>query len=175
MVRVAVLGVAFFLGAAMVVAVRASWSDGAQTNDESSKAPACSVTRPNGSDPPGERGRQETHGNGRLWTSLPADGRLVASPVGSPYPPQQGPDGSISKKFPWWGGRSATDRLTITGQRLDARARPLAATVTEGKTRAPQFWATRLAFPTPGCWKVVGRAGKGNRLAFVISVEAPSS
>jgi hypothetical protein len=120
---------------------------------------ACRVTLPNGNTPPGESPSRNDHGNGVLWTLLWPDGKLMATP-------QFVRDGSIRMKFPWWGGRGVNGRLKVTGHRLDRAARPLRATVRRGYTSAPRFWASRIIFPTEGCWKITGRTANA-RLSFV--------
>lgn len=133
----------------------------------------CAATLPNGQAPPGESSSPLDFGNGRLWTVLPIDGRLVVT-TSRPSRPgtvfgQVNRDGSIAVKFAWWGARSAGRHLRITGMRLDGQANPLRATVAPGLTRAPRFWATRITFTTQGCWQVTATAG-GEKLMFAISV-----
>jgi hypothetical protein len=159
----------FGLGAAL---------SGAASPPRHSGSGACPVTIPNRSTPPGEHPSTMAHGNGRLWTILPPNGRMVVSATIPPPPGtyfgQIHPDGSISEKFPWWGARSADSRLTFTGARLDAHARPLRAHIAPGFTGAPHFWATTLTFASSGCWKVTARAGTA-RLGLVIFVSAGKS
>jgi hypothetical protein len=115
------------------------------------------------------------HGEHGLWTSLPADGVLR---ITARTPPASGeafgtifPDGSLSTKFPWWGSRSAAAKLTIRGTRLDGHARGFRLTVGAGAiARSPHFWASRLRFTTPGCWKVAARSGRAH-LAFTVAVQ----
>ena len=134
---------------------------------------ACPITTPNASTPPGEHPTPIAYGNGRLWTTLPLDGRMVVSTTHPPLPGtyfgEVHPDGSISEKFWWWGARSAGSRLRFTGTRLDGHARPLHADVIPGTAHSPRFWATRLTFTTAGCWRVTARAGTA-KLSFVIAV-----
>jgi hypothetical protein len=133
----------------------------------------CAVTIPNREAPPGESSSPLDFGNGRLWTLLPIDGKLVVSMTG-PFPPgtvfgEVHRDGSMATKFPWWGARSAVGHLRITGTRLDGHAKPLRANVAPGLTHAPHFWATRITFATEGCWRVTGTAGT-EKLTFVVHV-----
>ena len=81
------------------------------------------------------------------------------------------PDGSVSMKFMWWGFRVPHKKLTIGGQRLDGRSRPLRASVHWGQPDGYRgsFWASGLTFPRAGCWQVTGRVGKV-RLTFVTLV-----
>jgi hypothetical protein len=62
---------------------------------------SCPVTHANGSTPPGEQPTPEYHGNGALWTALPADGHIVATRRFVL------PDGSIEIKFSWFGSGRA--------------------------------------------------------------------
>jgi hypothetical protein len=73
-------------------------------------------------------------------------------------------DGTIHAKVGWWRGLAA--RLVITGRRLDGTAPPLRASVPGGYGERG-FVPSGLVFPTPGCWRVVGRLGPA-RLAFVV-------
>lgn len=122
----------------------------------------CPVTRPNHSIAPGAEQnpgaeRAAYHGNGRLWTVLYGIARRDRSGV----------------KFPWWAKAEspvAADRpmgLSITGRRLDRRAPSLRARIPPGY--GPGFQATAIFFPTAGCWKITGAAGRGS-LAFVTLV-----
>jgi hypothetical protein len=133
----------------------------------------CPVTIPNGQAPPGERSSPLDFGNGRLWTGLPVDGKLVVSTT-SPPPPgtffgELHPDGSIATKFGWWGAGSVGRHLRITGRRLDSDAKPLRASIAPGLTRAPHFWASTITFAAQGCWKVTGTVGT-EKLTFVVQV-----
>jgi hypothetical protein len=134
-------------------------------------SPSCAVTLPNGIQNPGETascpGRPRraylnnftgNHGNGKLWTALPLDGKLLLTPE---------KDGSIGEKFPWW--RAVCGRLSITGRRLDAIAGPLRASIPEGYGDAG-FQASGVYFPSEGCWEITGRAGEAE-LTFVLQVQ----
>ncbi len=140
----------------------------------------CRATVPNNSTPPGERPGQGYYGNGALWTALPLDGTVVGVPEeelrSHPGTLQTGggvfgiirADGAIAAKFPWWGRQGATDSLTVTGRRLDQSASPLRVDHSPG-SGSPGFWASRLIFPTGGCWSVTGRAHAG-ALTFRVRV-----
>jgi hypothetical protein len=113
------------------------------------------------------------YGNPRLAAVLPRGGNLVVSDAHPPLPRsawfgQIHADGSISVKLAWSG--SAHGQLRITGARVDAHARPLRAHVATG---TPHFWASRLTFASPGCWRVTGRVGAA-RLSFVLAVRTAS-
>jgi hypothetical protein len=125
--------------------------------------PGCAVTIPNGDTPPGERPSPEYHGNGALWTALPPNGKIEATP------PFVRPDGSIRIKFPWWGSRKVSAHLKITGSSLGGQDQALRVSVVPGQTGAPHFWASGVIFPAEGCWRVTGFAGHAN-LTFVVSV-----
>jgi hypothetical protein len=128
-------------------------------------SPACPVTKPNGSTPPGEQLGPNPHGNGVLWVVLwPEGGKVVFRPGGPGFVL---PDGSLGMKFGWW--RGAHGKLTIEGMRLDAPAPPLRAWIPEGYGDIG-FQATMIIFPTVGCWEVSGRVGNTKTLKFVTQV-----
>ena len=127
----------------------------------------CPVTLPNGETPPGERRSPAHHGNGALWTALPADGKIWAAPM------YILPDGSIDIKFPWWRGVGVHGALDITGRRLDMSAPPLRAYIPEGYGLSG-FQASGVIFPTEGCWEVTGSVGNVS-LTFVTLVVKPTS
>jgi hypothetical protein len=144
---------------------------GAGGAHQSSAAAGCPVTIPNGSTPPGARPSASHHGNGRLWTVLPLDGKMVVT-TKRPSPPGTTAgyvhrDGSISVKWPWWGVKSVGRRLIVTGRRQgSSRARILARI---GQRRTRHFWASVLHFTRKGCWRVTARTRRA-RLTFVIAV-----
>jgi hypothetical protein len=140
-------------------------------------ASRCQATVPNNSTPPGERPGRGTDGNGALWTALPLNGEVVGVRQELLSHPSELPegvfgilraDGAIAAKFPWWGRHGATDELTIIGRRLDQSASPLRVEGPPG-SGTPGFWASRIIFPTEGCWSVTGRAQAG-ALTFVVRV-----
>ncbi len=122
--------------------------------------PACPVTAPNGSTPPGEAYAPEHHGNGALFTVLWPEGNILMGPHNVE------PDGSLSMKFVWW--RGVKGKLTIEGRRLDAAAPPLRADIPDGYGDSG-IQASALIFPTEGCWEVTGRVGDA-ALTFVTRV-----
>lgn len=73
--------------------------------------------------------------------------------------------GAIHAKVGWWRARG---QLTVSGRRLDRTAPPLRVTVPDGYG-SRGFQPSGLEFPTPGCWRVTGRAG-GAQLSFVVWV-----
>jgi hypothetical protein len=128
---------------------------------------SCPVTRPNGSLPPGEKppppGHPDAHyGNGKLWTALWPSGKTLVKPD------QIDPDGTLDMKFPWWRGPGVRGPLTITGRCLDAPAPPLRADIPIGYGDTG-FQASRILFPTEGCWEVAGKSGDAS-LTFVTLV-----
>lgn len=138
---------------------------------------ACPATAPRAAQPPRDGGY--SHRRPGLWTPLPPRGVLristsVPPPPGT-APGRVHPDGSLSTKFPWFGSLLATERLVITGRRIDGPARRLRQTGRSGPGGArargwPHFWPGYLRFPSPGCWRVSARSGRARR-TFTISVE----
>jgi hypothetical protein len=120
-------------------------------------APAvCRVTVPNRSTPPSEHPSPNHHGNGRLWTGIPEGGRVFV-----------GTETRVgAEKFWWWRGPGVRGKLTVTGRRLDGPAPPLEAEIPDGYGESG-FQATRLIFPSDGCWRVTGRVGEAT-LTFVV-------
>ena len=123
----------------------------------------CPGTRPSRTPP--FRGEDFNYGNRYLGAALWQHGRLVASRGGATWA-QILPDGSIWAKVGWW--RAVRGRLTIRGERLDAPAAPLRASVPTGYGSIG-FQSTGLTFPTTGCWRVVGRVA-AHELEFVVFV-----
>jgi hypothetical protein len=117
----------------------------------------CTPTVPNGNRPPGEDPSPVWHGDGKLWTQLVPtydDPRWIQL------------DGSIGIKFPWW--RAVRGRLVITGKRIDGAAPRLVADV-PAAYGTTGFQASRIFFPTRGCWSVTG-AVASEKLQFVVDV-----
>jgi hypothetical protein len=129
-------------------------------NEGVSMSHTCSTTSPNGSRPPGEDASfgKHFHGNGKLWTVLPLDGNVFAAP---------NPDGSLWEKFMWWRGVSGS--LAVQGHRLDASVGPIHADIPSGYG-GKGFQASRLIFPTEGCWEITGTVD-GNSLTFIVLVK----
>jgi hypothetical protein len=127
----------------------------------------CPVTMPNGNGPPGERRSSSHHGNGALWTGLPADDGIDRGGVPEP-------DGSTSQRYLWWTA-GTEGGLAIEGRRLDtAVAAQLRARIDSGVPDTPfadvpdgSFWSSSISFPTEGCWQVTGRVGTAS-LTFVV-------
>jgi hypothetical protein len=114
------------------------------------------VTPPNGSLPPGEQAASADYlGNGKLWTVLWPEGRVVFEPGG---PGEIRTDGSLAMKFPFWRGEGVIGALRISGQRLDGEAPDMVGEISEGYGESG-FQATALVFPTAGCWQVTASVG----------------
>lgn len=126
----------------------------------------CPVTMPNGSLPPGEQAASADYlGNGRLWTVLWPQGRVVFEPGG---PGEIRPDGSLAMKFPFWRGEGVVGELHIAGERLDGDAPAMMGEITEGYGESG-FQATALVFPSAGCWQVTASVGD-DMLTFTTQV-----
>jgi hypothetical protein len=137
--------------------------DDARGTSASPAGKGCAGTRPSAKPPfPGE---DFNYGNRYLGVAMWRHGRLVATRGGGSWG-QIRPDGSIWAKLGWW--RAVPGRLAIQGQRLDAPAPPLRASVPAGYG-SEGFQATGLIFPAAGCWRVVGSVA-GHELAFVVRV-----
>jgi hypothetical protein len=146
-------------GSALIVAACGERSEGATPSGDVQRQ-ACVPTVANGRTPPGEAPQPRYHGNDALWVILPPQGVI------RPHPSWVKANGSIHVKFPWW--RATEGMLTITGRRLDARARPLTARIPPSYGTIG-FQATTIVFPTRGCWSVTGRVASA-RLTFVVKV-----
>jgi hypothetical protein len=90
------------------------------------------------------------YGSRTLAAVLPRGGKMVVSDAHPPLPRsawfgQIHADGLISVKLAWFG--SARGQLRISGARLDARARPLLASVATG---TPHFWRADSPSQAPG-------------------------
>jgi hypothetical protein len=121
----------------------------------------CPGTRPSSTPPfPGE---DFNYGNRYLGVAIWSKGRLMAGRGGSTWG-QVMPDGTIYAKLGWF--RGVPGRLHIQGERLDAPAPPLQASVPAGYG-SRGFQATGLTFPTRGCWRVIGSLA-GHELEFVV-------
>jgi hypothetical protein len=129
----------------------------------------CPVTIPTATVPPGAGlgPKGFNFGNARLRAGLYwPKGTLPAGTLqsGGSFATLEG-DGSISAKVGSWRKRGM---LEVTGQRLDRSAPRLRASV-NGAYGDSGFQPSRLLFPTVGCWRVTGSAGRA-RLTFVVEV-----
>jgi hypothetical protein len=109
-------------------------------------------------------GSGSAYGNSSLWVGGLGDGGVIAAAGDS-----INADGSVGWKFGWW--RIVSGDLTITGQRLDAEAAPLASDVPSGYGPTG-FQASGVTFPTEGCWQITGHVGTASLtfVTFVIKV-----
>ena len=123
----------------------------------------CPVTQPNGLTYPGQRPSPGSHGNGKLWTILWPEGRVIFTDGG---PGGIEPDGSLTMKWGWW--RSVAGHLEIDGRKSDGSPGVLRATITKGYGETG-FQATYLTFSSTGCWEVTARVGSES-LSFVTEV-----
>jgi hypothetical protein len=126
------------------------------------------VTSPSGGNPPG-LGGSSWYGNGFLWTAVPEGGTLV--------PPAQliGADGSIAEKWFWFAANLRGD-IVMRGVRLDAAAPPLKFIESLHGTATgftgSDTWASKITFPSFGCWRLTGRV-RDIALTFVVNVARP--
>jgi hypothetical protein len=128
-------------------------------------ARACQVTAP-GVEVKGTGGGFN-HGSEALAVALWPKGTLLAGrlPDGGYYA-EVSLDGSIEAKLGWWRGEEGA--LRVEGERLDASAPPLLASIPAGYGPTG-FQPTGLTCPTEGCWEVRGSVGR-TRLSFVVLV-----
>jgi hypothetical protein len=128
------------------------------------EAGSCAVTRPNL--PAGRYGTQ------RLWTRLPGKGLLRL---------RRDADGSLFDKLAWIPDRDRGLSLTVSGRRLDGAGRLRVLGVHWGYSSTGKgSWASAVAFPSAGCWRVTGRArdttlsyvAKATTLSYVVKVVA---
>ena len=107
------------------------------------------------------------YGSDALWTAVRQNGVWAALP--------HNPEGYTQKVFWWRDGYVWTEEpepaLTVTGDRLDAPARPL--NVSEAtNASASDIGSAMLVgidLPTLGCWKITGKYGDAE-LSFVVWV-----
>jgi hypothetical protein len=115
----------------------------------------CSVTR---SALPSRR-----YGSSRLWVMLPSAGILRVQR-------NQPDDGMFGTKLGWIPDRDRNLTLTVSGQRLDAPGRMVVRGVFWGHSSTGKgSWASAVAFPRTGCWRITGRAGP-TTLSYVVRV-----
>ncbi len=116
---------------------------------------ACPVTR---SALPSRR-----YGSRRLWVMLPAGGILHVQR-------NQPDDGMFGTKLGWIPDRDRNLELVVSGRRLDAPGRMSVRGVFWGHSSTGKgSWASAVAFPRGGCWRITGRAGP-TTLSYVVRV-----
>lgn len=103
------------------------------------------------------------YGNDFIATALWNDGKVIFKAGGAG---EVLDDGSLAMKFPWW--RHVDGQLRIEGRRLNAPGLPLRSYIPDGYGDSG-FQASRLIFPSTGCWEVVARVGQ-HQLRFVTEV-----
>lgn len=118
---------------------------------------ACPIT-PFAATEPDYEYTETWYGGDGLWAGLDRNyaGRWYASA-----------GGDDRLKVMWW--REVRGSLVVEGRRLDAEAPPLDAWVPDYGETGYQLGA--LAFPTEGCWEVVGRVGE-TEIRFVVLVHS---
>lgn len=115
----------------------------------------CPVTRPS---LPTRR-----YGSGRLWATLPPAGILHVRR-------NEPDDGLYGTKLGWVPDRDRNLVLTVSGRRLDAPGRMIVRSVNWGySSNGRGSWASAVAFPDGGCWRITGRAGD-TTLSYVVRV-----
>jgi hypothetical protein len=168
--RIGFFSLVFVLVLAVSVLCAATPQSAEPPKPSNSAPPPCNVTIPNGSQPtvndfggsasPGHK-YPGSHGNGKLWTILPVDGKVEI------VPDQQG---KLSEKWIWY--RAVHGHLSISGRRFDGpgnfQTGPLEEIVVGRDTG---LLVNGLVFPSEGCWQVEASAGDA-QLAFVVEVHA---
>src|SRR5690606_28618253 len=125
--------------------------------DVATEAATCAVTQPFQDQPPDDPnassfgfGNWHINADRTIWVNLPADGTW----------------GTGGEKVVWI--RPAGTELAVSGQRLDAQAEPLRASIP--CCYPTGFQSTGLFFPTEGCWEVIATAGE-HELRFITEVK----
>ena len=118
-------------------------------------APTCAVTT--------SALASRRYGGSRLWVTLPAGGILRVQR-------NQPDDGMFGTKLGWVPDRDRNLMLTVSGRRLDAPGRMVVRAVSRGHSSDGRgSWASAVAFPSAGCWRITGRAGP-TTVSYVVSV-----
>lgn len=155
------------LAVTLVLGTGAMWPESAAI---STAKGTCPVTLPDRIVPPdaGSTAAAFNYGRGRLRVYIYwPHGTLTAGvlPNGGTMATINA-DGSMRAKVAWW--RGVRGKLAISGRRLYASAPPLLTYVPSGYGPVGVV-PSALTFPTVGCWRVVGKAGRA-RLTFVVRV-----
>jgi hypothetical protein len=102
-------------------------------------------------------------GSSRLWVTLPPAGVLL---VQRNWPD----DGMFGTKIGWIPDRDRNLTLTVSGWRLDAPGRMRVLGVFWGRSSTGKgSWASAVAFPAGGRWRVIGRAGP-TTVSYIVRV-----
>ena len=126
---------------------------------------SCPATRPNGSRPSGEPASPHWHGNGLLWATLERDGVYEVARD------QVSADGSIENKL-GWATTPPTAQPQISGRRIDGAAPPLyvkSVNLGQSSNSTRPSFASAVAFPSAGCWRLRARVGDVS-LVYVVEV-----
>ncbi len=108
------------------------------------------------------------YGSSRLWVVLPVGGVLRVQR-------NQPDDGMFGTKLGWIPDRDRDLKLTVSGRRLDAPGWMRVLGVFWGYSSTGKgSWASAVAFPEGGCWRITGRA-RPTRLSYVVRVVAEAS
>lgn len=120
------------------------------------KQSACPVTK---SAFPSNR-----YGSSRLWVTLPPAGVLRVRR-------NRPDDGMFGTKVGWIPDRDRNLKLAVSGRRLDSpgRMRVLGVFWGHSSSTGKGSWASAVAFPAGGCWRITGRAGP-TTLSYVVRV-----
>lgn len=103
------------------------------------------------------------YGSSRLWVTLPPAGILRVQR-------NQPDDGMFGTKLGWIPDRDRNLTLIVSGQRLDAPGRMHVRGVHWGYSSTGKgSWASAVAFPQGGCWRITGRTGP-TMLSYVVKV-----
>jgi hypothetical protein len=103
------------------------------------------------------------YGSSRLWVTLPRGGLLRVQR-------NQPDDGLFGTKLGWIPDRDRNLTLAVSGERLDAPGRMRVRGVFWGHSSTGKgSWASAVAFPAGGCWRITGRAGP-TTVSYVVRV-----
>jgi hypothetical protein len=102
-----------------------------------------------------------SYGNGFLSTRVPGPNGVLATRKDA---------GALFQKLWWEPHRGLTGELTVRGERLDAPGTLRVLAVNWGSSSAGGgSWASAVAFPSEGCWRLTGRV-RDVSLTYVVSV-----
>jgi hypothetical protein len=103
-------------------------------------------------------------GNGILSSSAPGPDGVLAT--------RRDPDATLFQKLAWLPKRGFHGNLVVRGERLDAPGEMKVISVNWGHSSTGRgSWASAVAFPSEGCWRLSGRVGDV-RLTYVVRVVA---